>query len=110
MIRHVVWWKLKNHAKGRSKAENIAHIQRASAMLHGLPSLEYVEISAKIMPSSCVEADIALMSVHKTMDDLEAYRADPVHLEFARQITELAESRNCVDYSFESNLAESEKR
>lgn len=109
MIRHVVWWTLKENANGRSMVENVEHIQELSAMLHGLPSLTYVEISAKIQPSCTVPCNLVLMSTHKTMADLEAYRMDPVHIQFAEKVNEIATSRNCIDYAYEPNLMENER-
>lgn len=101
MIRHIVWWTLKDQAQEQKLAEAIERIRQASAMLHGLPSLTSVEVSAKIQPSSTVPAQVALMSTHKTFEDLRQYQEDPVHLRFARLMGELAASRSCLDYSLE---------
>lgn len=101
MIRHIVWWTLKEHADHRSLAENLEHIQQASAMLHGMPSVRSVEVSAKVQPSTTVPAQLVLMSTHDTFADLESYQQDPVHLQFAEKIKAISTSRNCIDYSLD---------
>lgn len=103
MIRHIVWWTLKERANGRSIAENIEHIRAASAMLHGMPALLSIEVSAKVLPSSTEPAQIVLMSTHKTTEDLEQYRVNPVHLQFAKLIGEVASSRHCIDYGIDED-------
>lgn len=104
MIRHIVWWTLKEHSHGRSAAENAWHIQQASAMLHGMPEVISVEVSAKVQPSSTVPAQVVLFSTHNNMEALEAYKNNPVHLKFAEMVTELSLTRNCIDYAVESSL------
>lgn len=99
MIRHIVWWTLKPHAEGRTAAENALRIEEASAMLHGMPNVLSVEVSAKVQPSSTVPAQVVLMSSHEDVAAMEAYKADPVHLKFAALISVVCESRNCIDYA-----------
>lgn len=99
MIRHVVWWTLKKYAEGRSDAENARYIEQASAMLRGMPNVLSIEVSAKVQPSATVPAQVVLMSSHKDMADLEAYKANPVHMQFAEKISAVSDSRNCIDYA-----------
>lgn len=101
MIRHIVWWELKEHAEGHSAAENAWRIEQVSAMLHGLPSLLSVEVSSKIQPSSTVPCQLVLTTTHKTMEDLAEYRTDPVHVQFVSLINAVCSSRNVIDYGFE---------
>lgn len=101
MIRHIVWWTLKEHADGRSAAENAWHLEQASAMLHGMPSLRTVEVSAKVQPSTTVPAQLVLSTTHTDMAQLEQYRNDPVHLQFAEKVNAVASSRNVIDYAID---------
>lgn len=103
MVRHIVWWTLKNEAGGRTADENAWHIQQASAMLHGMPSLMTIEVSAKVEASTTVPAKVVLSTTHKNMADLETYRNDPVHLQFAAMVNELATSRNAIDYALDED-------
>ena len=101
MIRHIVWWTLKEHAEGRSAAENAQHLVNASAMLHGMPMVHSVEVSCLIQPTSTVPAQVVLQSSHDDMAALKAYAEDPVHLQFAEKVNAVAASRNALDYSVE---------
>lgn len=101
MIRHIVWWTLKEFAEGRTAPENAWHIQQTSAMLHGMPALISVEVSAKVQPSTTVPAQVVLMSTHKDMEDLQKYKDNPVHQQFADMVGKLAASRNAIDYALE---------
>ncbi len=101
MIRHIVWWTLKEHANGRTRDENAMHILKSSAMLHGLPSLRSIEVSSKVEGSTTVPAHVVLTTTHDNIEDLQAYANDPVHLEFAGMVKELVSSRNAIDFTFE---------
>lgn len=103
MVRHIVWWTLKEQANGRTAVENAWHIQQASAMLHGMPALISVEVSAKVQPSTTVPCQVVLMSTHKDMEDLQKYKDNPVHLQFAKMVTELSTSRNAIDYALDKD-------
>lgn len=98
MIRHIVWWTLMDNADSRSLRENLDHLEKSAQILKTLPSVKSVEVSSKILPSSTVEAQFALMSTHESMEDLETYRVDPIHKKFAEKITTMSASRNCLDY------------
>lgn len=98
MIRHIVWWTLKHEADGASPAENAARIVAASSVLHNLPSVLSVEVSNKIQPTTTVAVQVILTSTHKDLDALKQYQVDPVHVKFAKFITSLSDSRQCIDY------------
>ena len=101
MIRHIVWWTLKEHAEGKSAAENAQHLVEASAMLHGMPSVRSIEVSCLIQPTSTVPAQVVLQSSHDDMAALKAYAENPVHLEFAAKVKAVCASRQALDYSVE---------
>lgn len=101
MIRHIVWWTLKEKAEGRTAAENAQRLVEASAMLHGLPSVRSVEVSCLIQPTSTVPAQVVLQSSHDDMAALSTYAQDPVHLEFAARVKAVCASRSALDYSID---------
>lgn len=101
MIRHIVWWTLKEEAEGHSAAENAQKLVDASAMLHGIPSVRSVEVSCRIQPTSTVQAQVVLQSAHDDMAALQAYAENPVHLEFAARVKAVCSSRQALDYQVE---------
>lgn len=101
MIRHIVWWTLKEQANGRTADENAWHILKSSASLRVIPEMLSLEVSRKIEASSSVPAGIVLTTTHKNMEELDAYRNNPVHLQFAAMLNELVNSRNVIDFEFD---------
>ena len=99
MIRHIVWWTLKEEAEGRSAAENAQRLVDASAMLHGLPTVRSVEVSCRFQPTSTVAAQVVLQSSHDDMAGLRAYAEHPTHLEFAARVKAVCASRQALDYA-----------
>ncbi|MCH5276486.1 MAG: Dabb family protein [Desulfovibrionaceae bacterium] len=98
MIRHIVWWTLKDRADGFSAAQNAQRILAASAALKDIPAVHSVEVSADIEPSSTARAQIVLQSTHDSPEALQEYAVHPVHLEFARLIQAACENRQALDY------------
>lgn len=99
MIRHIVWWNLKDQADGREAAANVWHIQQASAMLHGDPNVVTIEVCNKVEPSTTVPAQSVLTTTHKTIEDLEAFRSTPVYKQFMDMVNKLALSHDVIDFS-----------
>lgn len=99
MIRHIVWWTLKEEAEGRSAAENAQRLVDASAILQGISSVRAVEVSCSIQPTSTVPAQVVLQSVHDDMAALKSYADDPLHLEFAAKVKAVCASRQALDYA-----------
>lgn len=98
MVRHIVWWKLKKEAAGRTAAENAARIQSSYQPLKGIAGVLSVEVSTRFLPTSTVPAQVILTSTHESADALKAYAIDPAHLKFAELIGSVCEDRNCIDY------------
>lgn len=102
MIRHIVWWTLKEKAEGRTAEENAWRLEELSVMLRGMSSVRTLEVSSKIEPGTTVPAQFVLVSTHDDRDALKSYAADPVHLEFAAIVKAVAQERNAIDYETES--------
>lgn len=98
MIRHIVWWTLKEHAEGRSAMENAQSIKEASGVLAGIPGVLSCEVSFRIEPTSTVPAQLVLTSTHEDAAALAAYQVNPVHMDFAGLIKAVCSSRSCLDF------------
>lgn len=98
MIRHIVWWTLKDRADGFSAAENGQRILAASAALRDIPAVRTVEVSVEIQPSSTVAAQVVLQSTHDSPEALHEYAVHPIHLEFGKLIQAACENRQALDY------------
>lgn len=98
MIRHIVWWTLKDNADGFSAVENGKRILAASAALKGIPAVLSVEVSIEIQPSTTVAAQVVLQSAHSSLETLQEYIAHPVHTEFVKLIQAVCQNRQALDY------------
>ncbi len=91
MIRHIVLFRFKETAEGRTKAENVAI---ARQKLEALPPLIPQTRALKVYDNcnfNGTNSDLALISDYDNLDDLEIYRVHPDHVAvggFMRATTE----------------------
>lgn len=98
MIRHIVCWKLKDVAEGRSKAENAMLIKaKLEALVLEIQAIKALDIG--IDPGTSEgNWDIVLDSDFKTYEDLQVYQVHPAHIAFQKFISPLRELKSCVDF------------
>jgi|SRR6218665_810623 len=98
MIHHIVMWKLKDSAEGKSKAENAQIIkQKLEDLAEVIPQIESIHVGINI-ENKYSNFDLVLDSYFNSMEDLMAYQVHPKHNEAADFIGKVREERNCVDY------------
>lgn len=99
MIKHIVWWTLKEESEGGTVLENG---RKAKEMLEGLlgqiDSLNSLEVSLAIEGTTTVEAQLVLQTSHADMEGLSAYANHPRHLEVVDFIKKVVSSRHAIDY------------
>ncbi len=99
MLRHIVLFRFKEEAQGKSKAENVAATR---AMLEALPakidliknSLVYVNKDG----SNPENADLILISDFESQEALDAYIVHPDHKAVGAFMRPLRESRAAIDF------------
>jgi hypothetical protein len=100
MIGHIVMWKLKQTAKGRSASENA---QIMKEMLEALPQkiafLRTLAVSTTILAAT-LDTDVILYTVFDSAEDLEVYQVHPEHQKCVEFISQVVAERRVVDYSF----------
>ena len=98
MIRHVVMWKLKNHAEGHSRPENAA---RMAVMLESLPA-RIPEIKGLQVGFDVVRGegsyDVVLVADFDDLEALGRYQRHPDHVKVAEFVTKVRDSRAAVDF------------
>lgn len=99
MVKHLVLWKMKPVADGRTGKEN------AEVLVHKLNALRSlltfaVSIEAGVNFNSSEAAyDVGLYSAFKTREDLETYQKHPAHVKIAEWVSGgIAESRVVADF------------
>jgi hypothetical protein len=98
LIKHIVFWQLKESAHGKSKIENALVIkgllENLISEISGIIRLE-VGIDFSRTQNS---ADIALYSEFVSKEALATYQVHPAHLAAGGYVKEAAIERHVVDY------------
>jgi quinol monooxygenase YgiN len=98
MVKHIVLWRLKEAAGGRTKAENAAFIKRELEALRGVvPGLLRIEVGFDFSASDN-SSDLALYSEFESRAALDAYQNHPAHKAVMPAILEARSERRLVDY------------
>jgi hypothetical protein len=99
MVRHIVLWRLKESANGRSKAENAADIKRRLEDLNGkIPGMIKLEVGFDFSRTS-ESSDIVLYSEFESRAALDAYQTHPLHDAVKPYVMAARDERRLVDYS-----------
>ncbi len=99
MIRHIVMFKFKEEAEGKTKTENVL---ATKAMLDALPA-KIPQILASEVRVGCEGAnpencDLVLISDFESLESLAEYIVHPDHKAVGAFMRPLRESRACVDF------------
>lgn len=98
MIKHIVMWKLKDHAEGADRAANAAELKRRLDGCAGIvPGMLKFEV-ALAQPGLEATYDAVLYSEFESKEALEAYAAHPTHKAVIPFIAAVREGRQCMDY------------
>lgn len=99
IVRHIVLWRLKDQANGRSKAENAAEIKRLLEDLNGkIPGLITLEVGFDFSRTT-ESSDIVLYSEFESRAALDAYQSHPLHEAVKPFVMAARSERRLGDYS-----------
>ncbi|MBQ9085803.1 MAG: Dabb family protein [Clostridia bacterium] len=97
MIRHVVMWKLKECAEGKTKRENLEYIRELLYSLPPLiPQIKHMEIAFDLSGTDA-SMDLMLLTEFNSMDDLRTYAVHPEHLKVSDYVKKAVEVRAVLD-------------
>jgi hypothetical protein len=98
MIKHIVFWKLKEEANGMSKSENAQAIKEKLEALNGqIEGLIRLEVGMDFL-GSAESADLVLYSELESKEALDYYANHPLHKAVMPFIAEARSERRVVDY------------
>lgn len=98
MIKHLVFWKLKDMPHGMTKEAWIRIIQSRMHALRGqIPGLLAIEIGADFSRNAN-SSDMSLYSEFESADALAVYQTHPLHQAIVPYVAEAAVERRVVDY------------
>ncbi|MFV8335811.1 Dabb family protein [Flavobacterium sp. RSP29] len=100
MIHHIVMWKLKDFAEGKSKAENAIILKESlEGLKKDIPEIVEIRVGLNI-ESEYSNFDAVLHSYFNSFETLEKYQNHPTHNIVAEWIGKIRDLRYCVDYEF----------
>jgi hypothetical protein len=98
MIKHIVFWKLKDHAEGGDRATNAvkmkALLDSCAKLVPGILKFEAV----LAQPGLEATYDVVLYSEFADKAALDAYQDHPEHIAIKPFIGAVREARQCMDY------------
>lgn len=101
MIKHIVMWKLKDHAEEADKATNIIKLKALLETCHDIvPGMIKLEVG---LATSKLEAtyDVVLYTEFANKAALDAYQEHPTHTAIKPFIGAIRLERQCMDYEVE---------
>ena len=97
MIRHVVMWKFKNEAEGKTKEENMTVVRDALyALVPIISEIKKMEIGIDLLHSDS-SMDLMLLTEFDSLDDMKKYAEHPEHLKVAATVRKVTETRVALD-------------
>ena len=98
MVKHIVFWKLRKKALGKSREENAQMIKEKLEALNGrIPGLLSLEIGIDFSKTSS-SADVALSCTFASREDLDKYMVHPEHRAVVPFIMKAAKELRVADY------------
>jgi hypothetical protein len=98
MIKHIVMWKLKDHAEGADRAANAVEMKRRlDACADVVPGILKFEVMLA-QPGLEATYDVVLYSEFTDKTALEAYATHLTHKALVPFIGAIREGRQCMDY------------
>ena len=98
MLKHIVMWKLRDVAEGKTRHENADLMKE---MLEGLKDkiseIDQIEVGININ-SSDAAFDVVLYSEFENEEALVSYQKHPEHIKVADYVVKINEKRIVVDY------------
>lgn len=98
MLKHIVMWKLKEHAEGADRATNARKMKELLDGCAGIvPGMVKFE-TALAQPGLECTYDVVLYSEFESAAALDAYQTHPQHQALKPFIGAVREARQCMDY------------
>lgn len=96
MIRHICMFKLKEE----NREENLKTALDKLEKMKNISLIKRFEVVTNYKNAPESNYELSLIFDFDNMDDLNEYQKHPLHVEFGKFITEVRESRACIDYEF----------
>ncbi|WP_374580791.1 Dabb family protein [Pseudoduganella sp.] len=99
MIKHIVMWKLKEHAEGADRATNARRMKEQLEACAGIvPGIRKLEVGLA-EPGLEATYDVVLYSEFDSKEALDAYQSHPQHAALKPFFSAVRDARQCMDYT-----------
>jgi len=99
MVKHIVMWKFKESAEGRSAAENMELVKdRLYALVGVIDEIKKMEVGIDISHKNG-SMDLALITEFESAEALGVYAVHPEHLKVVDLVRKVTETRVVLDYN-----------
>lgn len=96
MIKHIVMWKYNNTLSVEDREDLFAKLNTAADNMKGkVPGLINIELIGNKNPKE--KYDLCLYCEFETLEDVDKYQVDPLHIIFKDIITGNVIDRACID-------------
>jgi antibiotic biosynthesis monooxygenase (ABM) superfamily enzyme len=101
MIRHIVMFRFKEEAEGKTKKENVLATKKMlEALPAKIPQIKESHVLLNTEGASDENADLILISDFDSLESLNEYIVHPDHKAVGAFMRPLRESRAAIDLSF----------
>jgi len=98
MVKHIVMWKLKDEAEGKSKQANALELKKRLEDLKGkVPDIVELEVGLQMGPDETA-SDVILVTLFKDKAGLDNYQKHPDHQKVIPFVKQVVSERRVVDY------------
>lgn len=98
MLKHIVMWKFKEEAEGRSREENLRLVKQQLLALQGvIPELKAIEVGLDVSHTD-MSYDMVLVTAFEDPAALQRYQEHPEHQKISQYVAKVRTSRAVVDY------------
>lgn len=99
MLHHVVMWKLKDFAEGKSKDENALLMKEGfEKLMPAIKEIKKLEVGINMKSSKYANFDIVLDAWFENYEQMEIYQLHPMHIEISNWIGKIRDTRAAIDY------------
>ncbi len=99
MLKHIVMWKFKPEAEGRTRKENAFWMkERLEELVGKIPEILSLEVGVNVNESESAY-DAVLVSAFEDKNAFISYKNNPLHQVVSEYCKKVRESRIVVDYN-----------
>ena len=99
MVRHIVMWKFKESAEGKSAAQNMELVKNSLYALVGvIDEIKKMDVGIDISHKNG-SMDLVLITEFESVEDLNVYAVHPEHLKVVDLVRKVTETRVVLDYN-----------